>query len=225
MRCINYLSEYLVPVVLFYIVGFAVLQKRPVFDDFIEGALAGLKTVAGILPTLVGLMAAVGVLRTSGFLDFLSGVLAGPAAFLHIPAQVVPLLLVRLVSSSAATGLLLDIFKTYGPDSRLGMMVSVLESCTETVFYTMSVYYLTVRISKTRWTLAGALIATFAGLVASILCSAGNGNVPESEMYLWRCEQSDRTEWSAGGKPSDRFPEKAGNRDVPFQDGHTGACR
>ena len=52
MRCINYLSEYLVPVVLFYIVGFAVLQKRPVFDDFIEGALAGLKTVAGILPTL-----------------------------------------------------------------------------------------------------------------------------------------------------------------------------
>ena len=131
MRCINYLSEYLVPVVLFYIVGFAVLQKRPVFDDFIEGALAGLKTVAGILPTLVGLMA-----------------------------------------SSAATGLLLDIFKTYGPDSRLGMMVSVLESCTETVFYTMSVYYLTVRISKTRWTLAGALIATFAGLVASILCSA-----------------------------------------------------
>ena len=169
MPCINYLSEYLVPVVLFYIVGFAVLQKRPVFDDFIEGALAGLKTVAGILPTLVGLMAAVGVLRTSGFLDFLSGVLAGPAAFLHIP---VPLLLVRLVSSSAATGLLLDIFKTYGPDSRLGMMVSVLESCTETVFYTMSVYYLTVRISKTRWTLAGALIATFAGLVASILCSA-----------------------------------------------------
>lgn len=67
MRCINYLSEYLVPVVLFYIVGFAVLQKRPVFDDFIEGALAGLKTVAGILPTLVGLMAAVGVLRTSVF--------------------------------------------------------------------------------------------------------------------------------------------------------------
>ena len=67
MRCINYLSEYLVPVVLFYIVGFAVLQKRPVFDDFIEGALAGIKTVAGILPTLVGLMAAVGVLRFSRF--------------------------------------------------------------------------------------------------------------------------------------------------------------
>ena len=168
MRCINYLSEYLVPVVLFYIVGFAVLQKRPVFDDFIEGALAGLKTVAGILPTLVGLMAAVGVLRTSGFLDFLSGVLAGPAAFLHIPAQVVPLLLVRLVSSSAATGLLLDIFKTYGPDSRLGMMVSVLESCTETVFYTMAVYFGAVHIKKTRYTLAGALLSSMVGMAVSI---------------------------------------------------------
>ena len=99
MRCINYLSEYLVPVVLFYIVGFAVLQKRPVFDDFIEGALAGLKTVAGILPTLVGLMAAVGVLRTSGFLDFLSGVLAGPAAFLHKQAHVVQLHMYRLVKT------------------------------------------------------------------------------------------------------------------------------
>ena len=168
MRCINYLSEYLVPVVLFYIVGFAVLQKRPVFDDFIEGALAGLKTVAGILPTLVGLMAAVGVLRTSGFLDFLSGVLAGPASFLHIPAQVVPLLLVRLVSSSAATGLLLDIFKTYGPDSRLGMMVSVLESCTETVFYTMAVYFGAVHIKKTRYTLAGALFSSLVGMAVSI---------------------------------------------------------
>ena len=168
MRCINYLSEYLVPVVLFYIVGFAVLQKRPVFDDFIEGALAGIKTVAGILPTLVGLMAAVGVLRTSGFLDFLSGVLAGPAAFLHIPAQVVPLLLVRLVSSSAATGLLLDIFKTYGPDSRLGMMVSVLESCTETVFYTMAVYFGAVHIKKTRYTLAGALFSSLVGMAVSI---------------------------------------------------------
>lgn len=169
MRLMDYLSEYLVPVVLFYIVGFAVLQKRPVFDDFIEGAARGLKTVAGILPTLVGLMAAVGVLRSSGFLDFLSEVLAKPAEVLGIPVQVVPVFLVRLVSSSAALGLVFDIFKTYGPDSSLGLMVSILESCTETVFYTMSIYYLTVRVSKTRWTLTGALAATTAGLAASIL--------------------------------------------------------
>ena len=116
MKFILYISEYLVPIIIFYIAGFAFLSKRPVFDDFIEGAKQGMKTVAEILPTLIGLMTAVGVLRASGFLDFLSGLLEKPASLFHIPAQIVPVILVRLVSSSAATGLLLDIFKTSGPD-------------------------------------------------------------------------------------------------------------
>ena len=175
MKLIACLSEYLVPLVLFYIVGFAVLQKRPVFDDFIEGAKQGMKTVAGILPTLIGLMTAVGILRASGFLDFLSGVLEWPAELLHVPAEAVPVILVRLVSSSAAVGLLLDIFKTFGPDSYLGMMVSILESCTETVFYTMSVYFMTAKITKTRWTLPGALLATGAGVAASIVLAGWYG--------------------------------------------------
>lgn len=173
MKFLVYISEYLVPLVIFYIAGFAVLQKRPVFDDFIEGAKQGMKTVAEILPTLIGLMTAVGVLRSSGFLDFLAGLLEKPAGLLQVPAQVVPVILVRLVSSSAAIGLLLDIFKTYGPDSPVGMMVSILESCTETVFYTMSVYFMTAKVTKTRWTLAGAMAATAAGIAASILLSQG----------------------------------------------------
>ncbi len=175
MKLIACLSEYLVPLVLFYIVGFAVLQKRPVFDDFIEGAKQGMKTVAGILPTLIGLMTAVGILRASGFLDFLAGVLEWPAELLHVPAEAVPVILVRLVSSSAAVGLLLDIFKTNGPDSYLGMMVSILESCTETVFYTMSVYFMAVKVTKTRWTLPGALLATGAGVAASIVLAGWYG--------------------------------------------------
>lgn len=171
MQWISFLSEYLIPLVLFYITGFAVLQKRPVFDDFMEGARMGLRTVVGILPTLIGLMTAVGVLRASGFLDALSSLLEGPASVLRIPAQVVPVILVRLVSSSAATGLLLDIFRTAGPDSAVGMMVSILESCTETVFYTMSVYFMAVKVTKTRWTLTGALAATAGGIAASIFLS------------------------------------------------------
>lgn len=169
MKILVYLSEYLIPLVIFYIVGFAALQKRPVFDDFTEGAKQGMHTVAGILPTLIGLMTAVGVLRASGFLDFVSHILAAPASFLHIPVQVVPVILVRLVSSSAATGLLLDIFKNFGPDSPVGMMVSILESCTETVFYTMSVYFMTVKVTRTRWTLAGAMAATAGGIAASVV--------------------------------------------------------
>ena len=172
MKFILYISEYLVPIIIFYIAGFAFLSKRPVFDDFIEGAKQGMKTVAEILPTLIGLMTAVGVLRASGFLDFLSGLLEKPASLFHIPAQIVPVILVRLVSSSAATGLLLDIFKTSGPDSYGGMMVSILESCTETVFYTMSVYFMTAKVTKTRWTFAGAMLATGAGVAASIILAS-----------------------------------------------------
>ena len=74
-----------------------------------------------------------------------------------------------MFSSSAATGLLLDIYKTYGVDSILGQIASVMLSSTETIFYTMSIYYMTVKVTKTRWTLAGALIATMAGVIASVI--------------------------------------------------------
>ena len=158
---------------IFYIVGFGLLSGRPVLDDFIDGAKDGMKTVAGILPTLVGLLVSVGVLRASGFLDFLGELLQMPAALLHIPPQIVPVVLVRLVSNSAATGLLLDLFEKAGPDSPLGMCASVMMSCTETVFYCLSVYFGSVNVRKTRYALAGALFATGVGVAVSIWLTLG----------------------------------------------------
>lgn len=164
-----FLSECMVPLIIFYIVGFGVLSKRPIFDDFISGAKDGMKTVAGIMPTLIGLMTGVGVLRASGFLDYLGNMLKSPAHVLHLPSQIVPVILVRLVSNSAATGLAVDIFKKYGTDSYLGTMTSILMSCTETVLYCLSIYFGTVKITKTRYTLAGGLIATASGILASVI--------------------------------------------------------
>ena len=168
MKILLYLSEWLVPLMIFYIVGFGILSKRPVFDDFLKGAAEGIKTVFGVLPTLVGLMTAIGVLRTSGFLAAVSEVLKIPAGFLQIPVELVPVILTRMISNSAATGLVLDIFKSHGPDSVLGNTTSIIMGSTETIFYTMSVYFMTVKIGKTRWTLPGALMATIAGVLASI---------------------------------------------------------
>lgn len=165
---ILWISRLLVPLTVSYIIGFGLLSGRPVFDDFLDGAKQGMKTVAEILPTLIGLMTAVGVLRTSGFLDELGRWLSVPAAWLHLPAELVPLTLVRLISNSAATGLVLDIFQRYGPDSELGMAASVLMSCTETVFYCISIYFGSVNITRTRYTIPGALFATAAGIAASI---------------------------------------------------------
>jgi len=167
MDILIFLSEFMVPLTVFYIVGSGILAKRPVFDDFLDGAKEGMRTVADVLPTLIGLMTAVGVLRASGILEVLSELLKFPAALCHIPVPVIPIILVRIISSSAAVGLILDIFKEYGPDSLVGNMVSIM-GCTETVFYTMSVYFMSAHIRKTRWTLPGALVATAAGIAASI---------------------------------------------------------
>ncbi|MGL5436339.1 MAG: spore maturation protein [Lachnospiraceae bacterium] len=168
---IIWLSRYMIPLVICYIIGFGLLSKRPIFDDFTDGAKDGMKTVVSILPTLIGLMTAVGVLRASGFLDALAGWLSVPARYLHMPEQLIPLTLVRLVSNSAATGLVLDIFENYGPDSVLGMAASILMSCTETLFYCISIYFGSVKVTKTRYALPGALVATIAGIGISIFLS------------------------------------------------------
>ncbi len=168
MKFLVFLSETAIPMLIFVIVGTGILNHQKVYEEFVQGAADGFKTVAGILPTLIGLMVAVGVLRASGLLD--AAVQLGAVLTDHIgfPAELVPITLVKMFSSSAATGLLLDIYKEYGTDSSLGKMASVMLSSTETIFYTMSVYFLSVKVKKTRYTLAGALTATIAGTAASV---------------------------------------------------------
>lgn len=169
MKWVMYLSDFMIPLLIFYIVGFGILMKRNVYDDFVDGAKEGLHTVVSILPTLIGLMVGVGVLRSSGFLDFLAAQIGRFSESIHFPAALVPVTIVKMFSSSAATGLVLDIFKEYGTDSYYGLITSIMMSCTETIFYTMSVYFMAAHVSKTRWTLAGALISTLGGIVASVV--------------------------------------------------------
>lgn len=168
MKIITYLSNFMIPFLIAGIVGYGLLNRRNIYEDFLEGAKDGLKTVGGICTSLIGLMTAVGVLRASGFLDFLVKILEKAAALVNFPSELVPLSVIRLFSSSAATGLLLDIFKNYGPDSEKGLMAALILSSTESVFYCISVYYGSVGIRRTRYTLAGALTATFAGICAAV---------------------------------------------------------
>lgn len=169
VNVLSNISNIIIPLVIFYIVAYGLAAKTEVYDDFVKGAKEGFMTVFQIMPTLVGLMVGVGVLRASGFLDFLGSLLAGITEQIGLCPDLVPIIIIKMFSSSAATGLVLDIFKTYGPDSVTGMITSIMMSCTETVFYTMSVYYMAAKVTKTRWTLGGALISTFTGVVASII--------------------------------------------------------
>lgn len=159
----------MVPILLFYILGYGLCKRVKVYESFLKGAREGLKIVMQIVPTLIGLLVAVGILRASGFMEFWGELLAPLVHVLKIPEEIFSLLCFKLFSGSAATAFVLDIFRTYGPDSYEGVMASVLVSCTETCFYTMSVYFLAVNVTKTRYTLAGALTAIGAGAVASVV--------------------------------------------------------
>ncbi len=169
MNALAHLSDIAIPILIFFIVGYGFVSKVKVYETFLKGATEGLKIVVDIVPTLIGLLVAVGMLRASGFFEMLGALLGPVAATVGLPAQLLPLLVVKMFSSSAATGLVLDIFRTLGPDSYAGMLTSILMSCTETVFYTMSVYFLAAKVTKTRFTLAGALLATLAGTVMSVM--------------------------------------------------------
>ena len=169
MNLFLFISDMIIPMTIFGIVCYGVMAKVEVYDVFIKGAKSGFFTVIKIMPTLVALMIAVGILRASGFLEMLSELLGKVTQYIGFPGELVPLTVVKMFSSSAATGLLLDLYKEFGTDSYIGRIASISMACTETIFYTMSVYFMTAKVSKTRYTLAGAMVATMGGLVASVI--------------------------------------------------------
>lgn len=169
MQFFLFLSDMMIPTLIFGIVLLGAVRKVDVYDTFIRGANSGFHTVIKIMPTLIALMAAVGILRASGFLEMLAGLIGRFSSYIGFPGELVPLTVVKMFSSSAATGLLLDVYKEYGTDSEIGLIASISMACTETIFYTMSVYFMTAKVKKTRYTLPGALLATLAGLTASVV--------------------------------------------------------
>ena len=132
-----------------------------------SGSEAALNALTLVFPVQM-LMVAVGILRASGLLDFISTTCMGWTEHIGIPSELIPIAIVKMFSSSAATGLLVDLYKEAGCDSFVGMAASVMLSCTETIFYTMSIYFMSVKVRKTGFTLPGALFATLAGIAASI---------------------------------------------------------
>jgi len=169
------MSDYIVPFLILTILVYGISMNVEVYPLFIEGAEKGFRTVLGIMPTLIGLMTAVGILRASGCLEFVSEGLGMFTEKIGFPGELVPISIVKMFSSSAATGLLIDLYKEFGTDSFVGRAASIAMSSTETIFYTMSVYFLSIKIKHTRYTLAGAFLATMAGLAASVVLAGMMG--------------------------------------------------
>lgn len=170
----QYISNLIIPILIFYVLAYGMICKVDIFDAFVKGAKDGFQVVVGVLPTLIGLMIAIGILRSSGLMEAIASTVEPWANRVDFPSALLPLSLIKMISSSAATGLLMDIFKEFGTDSREGYMASLFMCCSETIFYTISVYFMATGdkehkpITGMRWTLVGALLATAAGMLASI---------------------------------------------------------
>ena len=165
----NWLSKAAIPGLIAIILIFGVVKKTPVFDTFIEGAKEGLYTTIKILPVIVGIMLGINVLNASGALDMIVSLLKPIASLFGIPEQVLPMAILRPISGSASLGLLSRQLKEYGPDTQIGIILSVMMGSTETIFYTITVYYGAVGVKKTRYTLWVSLIAGLAGFISAIL--------------------------------------------------------
>ena len=172
---ITFLANLVIPMFIFTLILYGTLKRKDIYTPFLEGVMDGFKIVFEIVfeiaPTLIALFFAIQIFRSSGALDLIVRFLTPVGSLLKIPQEVLPVIFAKLFSSSAATGFLLDIYKTSGPDSLAGFMSSVILSSTETCFYTLSVYYSVVGIKKIRYTLTGALLAVFTGtLISIVLC-------------------------------------------------------
>ena len=160
-------SAYLVPVLLAFVALFGLGRRVNVYDALTQGAREGLDILAGILPSLVGLLTAVYMLRASGAMDLLGSLLAPVLARLGIPPETVGLLFVRPVSGSGALAIGSELMAAYGPDSYIGRVAAVMLGSTETTFYTIAVYFGSAGIRKTRYAIPAALLADLAGFMSA----------------------------------------------------------
>lgn len=161
--------NFIIPLIILLILAHGHIKGVKVYDTFIEGAREGLLITFKIIPYIAAMLLAVGMLRSSGGLDFILYILRPLTAAAGIPEEVMPLIIMKPLSGSGALGILADILKRSGPDGYAGVLASIIMSSTETIFYTITVYFGSVGIKNIRHTLVAAIIADIAGVAAAIM--------------------------------------------------------
>jgi len=168
----NILSLWALPFIILLILTMGLVKKVPIYEVFTEGAKDGFKVAVNIIPYLVAIIVAISMLRASGAIEMLASAFASVLAKFNIPADVLPLIIVRPLSGSAALGLFSDIATNSGPTAYATKLAAVMVGSSETTFYVLAVYFGSVGIAKFRYALAVGLMADILAAVLSILvCS------------------------------------------------------
>lgn len=162
------MTVYLLPLIILMILSIGVIRKVKVYEAFVDGAREGLITVYKIAPYLLTMLFAIDIFRKSGAMEILLRMLTPLADLLKVPRGVLPMIIIKPLSGSGALGVMADTMKHYGVDSMEGKIVAVMMGSTETILYTLSVYFGGIHIKKTRHSLLVALIAHFVGCLVSV---------------------------------------------------------
>ncbi len=169
MNIINYLSIVAMPLVILFIILYGIIERNKVYDTFLEGAKEGIDIVINIFPALIGIFLAVGALRASGILELIVNIIKPLIDILKIPAEIMPLAILRPISGSASMAVATDIMSKYGVDNITGQIASTIMGSTETTFYTIALYTSAVGIKKIRFVLVAALVADIVGMLTSVI--------------------------------------------------------
>jgi spore maturation protein B len=166
---VSLLSLWAIPVIISFILVYGWWRRVAVYETFIEGAKGGLGTTIKILPHLVAMMVAITLFRESGALDLLLKAMQPLLNLLHVPAEIVPLALLRPLSGTGSLALTTDIISQYGPDSMLGRLASTMQGSTDTTLYVLTVYFGAVGIRNGAYALKVGLWSDLAGVIASLI--------------------------------------------------------
>ena len=161
--------QYIIPLLIFAVLLAAVCRRQPAYEQFIDGAGDGLKMLARIAPPVIAVVTAVYMMRASGLLAWLLGLISPVTDFIGIPPEVTPLALIRPLSGSGAIGLLSDILNQYGADSDIGKIASVICGSTETTFYCLCVYFSATRVKNNLKIIPCALLGDVTGIIFGTL--------------------------------------------------------
>lgn len=168
-QIIQTISNVAIPFVILLIVGYGFFKKVKIYEAFVEGAKGGFEVAIKIIPFLVAILVAIGMFRASGAMDYLIAAISPLTNLVGLPAEALPVAIMRPLSGSGTLGLVTEIMKTHGPDSFIGRLVSTMYGSTETTFYVLAVYFGSVGIKKTRHAVPAGLLADAAGLVGALL--------------------------------------------------------
>ena len=165
---INLISLYALPVIIAVILTMALIKKVPIYEEFTEGAKDGFKVSVTIIPYLVAIIVAISMFRASGIIEQIGVVCAPLLAKFNVPADTIPIMLVRSLSGSGALGIFSDIANHLGPDSYATKLAAVMVGSSETTFYVLAVYFGSVKITKLRYALLVGILADIVGIIAAV---------------------------------------------------------